>query len=209
MKQELAFLGGIGLGAGLMYLLDPQTGRRRRSLVRNQVESAFSRVDDVIDATARDVYHRAQGLWSEGRSLLADEPVEDSVLVERVRSKLGRFVSHPHAIEVKAQNGRIALSGPILQRELAPLMRCVSSVQGVADVDNRLEVHEQADTSALQGGRPRPGETRFGMRRANWAPATRLMAGTIGSALIGYSSPGIFQWLASTALPVWRFWREH
>lgn len=36
MKHRLSLLGGAGLGAGLMYLLDPDGGRRRRALVRDK-----------------------------------------------------------------------------------------------------------------------------------------------------------------------------
>src|SRR5262249_24941619 len=36
--QTLGLLGGMGLGAGLMYLLDPQQGERRRDRVREYVE---------------------------------------------------------------------------------------------------------------------------------------------------------------------------
>ncbi len=35
--QTLCLLGGLGLGAGLMYLLDPQQGETRRDLVRGSV----------------------------------------------------------------------------------------------------------------------------------------------------------------------------
>jgi hypothetical protein len=33
MDRALSMLTGVGLGAGLMYLLDPQMGRRRRALL--------------------------------------------------------------------------------------------------------------------------------------------------------------------------------
>jgi len=181
MRQELAFLGGLGLGAGLMYLLDPQTGRRRRALARDQFVSAVNQLDDCIDATSRDVMHRLRGVVAESRSMFDSEPVDDAVLVDRIRSKLGRIVSHPHAIQVLAQDGRVTLNGTILEHELPCLMRTISSMHGVQNVEDRLDVrHEAGDTPSLQGGIPRPGE------QANWAPATRLLAGTIGTALVGY-----------------------
>src|SRR5437763_385294 len=60
---------------------------------------------------------RARGAWSGLRSLpgrLTGEAVPDDVLVERVRAKLGRYISHPHAIEVDVSGGRICLTGPAL-----------------------------------------------------------------------------------------------
>src|SRR5262249_34570433 len=118
--------------------------------------------------------------------LFTREHVSEHVLVERVRSKLGRYVSHVHAIMVTARDGRVTLSGPILAQEMNDLISGVCSVRGVTDVENRLEVHKEAgDFPALQGGRGRPGE-RPNLAEANWAPATRLLAGAAGGALLGY-----------------------
>ncbi|MGH8470061.1 MAG: hypothetical protein ACREVY_14105 [Gammaproteobacteria bacterium] len=44
-----------------MYLFDPDRGRRRGALMRDQLISATSHLDDAIEATARDLIHRAQG----------------------------------------------------------------------------------------------------------------------------------------------------
>src|SRR5258708_37351457 len=47
MRGTLALVGGAGLGAGLMYLLDPERGERRRSALSESVACA------VNDAAAR------------------------------------------------------------------------------------------------------------------------------------------------------------
>jgi hypothetical protein len=39
MNKGLAVLVGAGMGAGLMYFYDPQMGRRRRALTRDQLIS--------------------------------------------------------------------------------------------------------------------------------------------------------------------------
>jgi hypothetical protein len=52
MKRELYWLGGIGLGAGLMYWFDPDRGRHRRTHTRAQLLSARHRVENLVaDAT--------------------------------------------------------------------------------------------------------------------------------------------------------------
>ena len=43
MTKESALIGGAGLGAGLMYLLDPDRGKRRRALVRDQAARSVRR----------------------------------------------------------------------------------------------------------------------------------------------------------------------
>ena len=70
----------------------------------------------------------------------------------RVLSKPGRVVSHPRAIQVTTDQGRVTLSGLILADEVDELLSCVSSVRGVAIIENQLEVHERAgDVPGLQG----------------------------------------------------------
>ena len=88
------------------------------------------------------------------RMTFKHEDLTDEVLIDRVRSKIGRVVSHAGAVEVAATDGRVTLSGPVLVSEADKLMRGVRLVRGVKDVENQLEVHEQAgDIPALQGPR--------------------------------------------------------
>jgi uncharacterized membrane protein len=186
MNKELTLLGGIGLGAALMYVLDPDRGRRRRALARDILVSAANRTPDAIGATARDLRNRARGLAAQAGSMFSDEGATDEVLVARVRSKMGRVVSHPGSIEVAADQGRVTLSGPVLAHEVDDLLSCVRQVPGVAAVDVRLEVHKQAgDVPGLQGGRQRPGD-RFELTQENWSPSARLLVSAAGGALAVY-----------------------
>ena len=79
----------------------------------------------------------------------------DDVLKARIRSKLGRLVSHPHSIEVKVVDGRATLTGPILAAEEVPLFEVISGIAGLKSIENLLELHETADIPALQGGKLR------------------------------------------------------
>jgi len=179
-----AFAAGAGIGALAMYILDPQGGRRRRALARDQAIYVLSKGRDAVDATARDMAHRARGVVAEARALAQRGEVPDEVLTARVRSKLGHWVSHPSAIEVGTSGGRVTLAGPVLATEAESLLCAVRRVRGVGDVDDRLEVHAQADVPALQGGVPRRGE-RFELMQTSWSPTARVIASALGAAAVG------------------------
>ncbi len=180
----LTGLGGVGLGAALMYIFDPDRGRRRRALARDQMAHTARLVKRAASATSRDLSHRVYGALAESGNLLRRENVSDDVLADRVRARIGRSVSHPHAISVTVTDGRVSLSGPVLAHEASRLLSGVSSVRGVKSVENLLTVHTEAENiSSLQGGRPRTGD-RFALMQTNWAPTTRLLAGSAGVALM-------------------------
>jgi hypothetical protein len=183
MDRTLNLFAGIGLGAGLMYFLDPQAGRRRRAQLGDKLTRAIHETGNALCVAGRDLGHRAQGLAAEARSLVAGDEVSDAQLAERVRSKIGRNVANPGSLSVAVSNGRVTLGGPILRREVDWLLDAVAAVPGVTGVENRLEVYARADTVAgLQGSGRRPGE-RLNLMEANWAPSTRLLAGAVASGL--------------------------
>jgi gas vesicle protein len=184
-RQQLTMLGGgVGLGAALMYAFDPDRGKRRRAGVRDKLVSATDKAADAVSVTARDLRNRARGLYAS--SMSQNDMTSDEVLVARVRSKMGRVVSHPSAIEVSADQGRITLKGPILADESNNLLTTVSKISDVAEVDNQLEIHEEAgDVPALQGGKKRLGD-RFELMQENWSPTARLLTSTAGGAALVY-----------------------
>ena len=177
-------LTSIGVGAGLMYFLDPVQGRRRRALVRDKCVSSLAQSGALLDKAARDLGHRAWGRAAEARHLFTAEQVDDATLVARVRAKLGRAVTHPRAIEVTAHQGCVTVRGPILAREVERLLKMVQAVRGVHAVNNQLEAHQQVDNIPdLQGGgRPRLGEVPE-LWQTNWTPAVRVLMSTAGGTL--------------------------
>jgi hypothetical protein len=152
LQNRGSALAAMGLGAGLMYFVDPQRGRRRRALVRDKFAHALSISADAADTTARDLVHRMAGTIARLRGALRRRATDDVVLCERVRARLGRVVSHPHAIDVKATAGRVMLSGPIVQAEAKKLVRAVERVDGVREVVNALEEHEEPGKAARRRG---------------------------------------------------------
>jgi hypothetical protein len=56
MKREMFLLGGIGVGAGLMYWLDPDRGRQRRARTRSQLLSTRHFVGDLMGDASRELH---------------------------------------------------------------------------------------------------------------------------------------------------------
>jgi uncharacterized membrane protein len=184
-------IAGALAGAGLMYLLDPDRGARRRALVRDQAVRARHRLAEGAEATGRDLRNRALGTAAELRSRFRGETAADEIIHERVRAALGRIVSHPSAVAVDVTDGRVTLAGHILADELDGLLRQVRGVRGVTEVRNELEAHTSAEgVPALQGGRRR--EARFELAQENWAPGMRALVGALGGAIAyrGFRSEG-------------------
>ena len=73
--RTAALLGGVGIGAALMYLLDPDRGARRRALARDKAVR-FGRVaGERLGARSRDLRNRAQGLAAKMKHQKSEEPL--------------------------------------------------------------------------------------------------------------------------------------
>ncbi len=184
MIRRNALMGaGAFLGAGLVALLDPQRGRRRRALLLDTANRASRLIGDAAGATWRDLSHSATGVAADARRILGGPQAPDEILEERIRSRIGQIVSHPSWIEVVVRQGNVVLGGPVLERELDGLLRGVRETPGVSGVEDRLEVHEQAesvtDVQSLGASRDRYPE----LLQENWSPTTRLLAGLAGAGL--------------------------
>jgi BON domain len=177
--------GTAGLGAGLMFLLDPDMGSRRRAILRDKLISFIRLAAGAADKTSRDLKNRVYGTVASTKSRFSDIDVFDDILVERVRSQMGRAVSHPHAIQVTAKNGEVRLSGEILAEEADDLIRRISTLKGIKNVKNQLTSHDQpGDISSLQGGHTRRG-SQYALLQSNWPPAVRFIVGTSGAIAAG------------------------
>lgn len=172
-------------GAGLMFLLDPAGGRRRRARVRDRLVRVAHRTGDAVGATSRDVGNRARGVVAELRSRLGPAEVSDGVLHERVRARIGTVVGRASGVEAMVVDGRVTLRGPVLADDLDRLVRRVRGVPGVREVVDQLDVHDEpGGVAGLLGRprRPRSGEV-LELLQSRWSPTARLFAGLSGAAM--------------------------
>ena len=192
----------LGLGAGLMYFLDPQYGNRRRALVRDKVNKVVNDLDVTLDQAMEDSRNRARGVLYEMIAKLSDQGAPDWVLEERVRSNLGRLARRAGGVDVRAEGGRIHLSGPVLREDVDDIVKTVQRSRGVYGVENELQVFDSPrDIPALQAA---PSPRRRAMpewQQQNWSPAMRLLSSAGGSllTLYGLTRRGVTKPLLSTA----------
>ncbi len=195
------WIASVGVGAGCMYLMDPDRGRARRALLHDKAASAYREVRTSVEKAQADLANRAHGLLAQAKSAVQHEPVEEDQLIARVRAKLGRLVSHPHAIDVFAHGGEITLSGTVLENEAQDLVSGVGAIHGVSRVcDHLLRPSDAEHIASLQGGRERhPGRPLVFQR--NWPPALRMLAGVAGASVGLYGLLSSSRAVKAVALP--------
>jgi uncharacterized membrane protein len=200
-------IGGAAAGAALMYLADPNRGKRRRAIARDRAAACWRDVTNEFDKATRDLSNRTQGLAAAVESIWRRHEADGPLLESRVRSRIGRAVSHPHAIRCMVEgDGRVILEGDVLTNEQPCLLKTLRSVPGVSEVLNRLETHDEpGDVASLQGGRTRHQAAAF--RQEKWTPAPRVGASALAGLGLyaGLGSEGPVRWataIGSAALLV-------
>jgi len=149
------------VGAGLMYLLDPQRGRQRRAVAMDRATSIVNRTGRTFRQVGQDVRNRATGYAHQARGMVeTEDAVGAEQLLQRVRSEMGHVVSHAGAIQVMTDNhGRVTLHGRVLASEADRLLSTVKGIGGVNEVINLLSVkdteqqmHDAQGAGATTGG---------------------------------------------------------
>jgi uncharacterized membrane protein len=192
----------IGLGAGLMYFLDPQQGPRRRALVRDRANRFVNDIDESIDRALEDTRNRTRGVLTEMSARLSDQGAPDWILEERVRSNLGRVGRHGRAVSVNADGGIVYLTGHVLREDEETIVKTALRTRGVHGVENRLQIVDNPqEIQALQGERSPRRRATMDIQQTNWSPATRLLSSVGGSllTLYGLTRKGVAKPVISTA----------
>lgn len=134
----------IGIGVGLMYFLDPESGARRRLWLHEKWARPTKKEQDSL-AGAEASSDRVAEAGADDISLTAPNDVAtDEELARRVRLALERALPQPPAVEVIAHHGLVILSGEVSAEEQDIVLTCVRAVPGVIDVENRVEVRTAA-----------------------------------------------------------------
>lgn len=151
MRDVLGKFAALAAGAAAMYYFDPAMGRARRTLLRDKLVGASHDAARRLRGEARYAADHVKGVLVTGHldRVSRSDPQSDPQLRERIRSRLGRLVSHPRAIEVEVDGGVVRLSGAVLAKELDGLLSQVRDMPGVSRVFNALSAHENA--TSLQG----------------------------------------------------------
>lgn len=184
MSKLTSFPGAFLLGAGLMYLLDPVRGRRRRARIIEAVHHAERVERELLTKGARDVRQRVHGLTERVKHRPSPD-VPDHVVVDRVRSRLGRVVSHPRAVDVQVIDGKAVLRGAIFAHEAPRAVAVTRATPGVRTVIDRLERHLTAGRIPQLQGEPRAA-VKASKTKDLWTPAAQITATGAGALLLAY-----------------------
>lgn len=196
MRKEILVAGGVGIGMSLMYVLDPERGRRRRAMLRDRTTHALRTTRVTLGKKAQYMSNRLRGLAAEAQTALRREAVSDEVLEQRVRAQLGRAVSKPCDVEVLATEGCVTLRGVARAVEVERLLRRVSRVRGVRSVESQLNVKGLQHAEHAHGSTNGKGVMSHAPDRH--AASSRLLATVAGSGLAFYGARrrGVFGTLA-------------
>ncbi|WP_082988188.1 BON domain-containing protein [Bordetella bronchialis] len=153
-NHTLDYLVAAAVGAVAMYYFDPEMGRRRRAMLRDQAGGRVRDADHYLRRRARWAGDRLRGMAAQARHVIDDggAPASDRKVHERVRAAIGRALSTPGAIDVNVAAGNVLLTGHVLSSEREKLISAVSAVDGVERVSDQLsEYGEPGNVPELQG----------------------------------------------------------
>jgi osmotically-inducible protein OsmY len=139
--RKIVIAAAAALGAA--WFMDPQSGRRRRAMLRDRVAAFFRRSARSGGRAARGVASEAYGLKQKATHL-HEEPkdFDDQTLKAKVETELFRGPDTPKGqVNVNAQHGVVQLRGEVDSPELIDeLVARTRSVQGVREVENLLHL---------------------------------------------------------------------
>jgi osmotically-inducible protein OsmY len=142
MSRLITLLFGAAAGAAAAHYLDPESGRRRRHLLRDQ---SLAKVRRRTRDAVRQADYRAgklKGVAARRRGKHPVEDVDDVTLAHKVETKIFRDDAAPKGnVSVNVENGTVYLRGMVADEawieRLAEEARKVDGVKGVKNLLHR------------------------------------------------------------------------
>ncbi|MFC5576756.1 BON domain-containing protein [Lysobacter niabensis] len=144
MNSVVRLAVAFAAGAAVMYYLDPEGGRLRRARVRERGGDLRHKLQEATQAGSRRRAERSGGTVMPERTRVRTEPVDDALLRDRIRSRLGHVVAHSSSLLVDVEAGHVVIGGAVAAGEIEPVVLAVAEIPGVRSVDNRLSVQAPA-----------------------------------------------------------------
>ncbi len=156
-KTGKALLAGVAAGALVGYFLDPQTGRRRRALARDQVVHLravlprdVSGAGQRLAGSCRGAWHAVAGLTSGCRE---SAPVDAATLTQRVESELGPDpMLRMTQVNFDAADGVVRVRGQAADERMAErIVQRTAEVPGVRSVISLMRLPDGTPAGGMAG----------------------------------------------------------
>ncbi|HET6966318.1 MAG TPA: BON domain-containing protein [Acidimicrobiales bacterium] len=134
-------VGCLAVGAGAMYLLDPDRGRSRRADMQSRAAGAvrrqFRTAARRTEAQERNLMHRLEGAMAEARGGGRFRPESEVDLREHLRQVI-HGLDHPgRGVNVDVHDGTVTLRGEVdsdeRRRQIIDAVRPVDGVERIED----------------------------------------------------------------------------
>ena len=139
MRTARAFLAGLGFA----YFFDPESGKRRRHVLRDRALRLVRRGGRLVEKRSRYLSGVATGLAARARrrAVQPERAVDDVTIAQRIRSEALRDVGvSTRDVDVEVRDGIAVLRGSVPSGSLADdLVERVRRVPGVRVVESALE----------------------------------------------------------------------
>jgi hypothetical protein len=131
---------GVGIGAALAFLFDPQQGRRRRHVARDRGLAVLRRRKRETVRRADYLAGVAHGKVHKAMPTRHGEPPDDATLTDKVKSEIFRDAHEAKGrVSVNTERGVVYLRGELESDEqIRALVDAAAKVEGVQRVENLL-----------------------------------------------------------------------
>jgi len=138
MRTVFSFALGAAAGAAAAHFLDPDSGRKRRNLAREQ---ATTKASTAASAVSTQAHHAAGTMKGVAHAVTPHrhEEMDDMTLADRVRSEIFRAPDAPKGdVSVDVQAGVAYLRGTADEAWIERFGNQARKVQGINGVKNLL-----------------------------------------------------------------------